>query len=629
MKAILVDIKDISDSREVYQSKPHPFLWIFTYILLVILGSAILWASIGKIEIVVKANGQVRPAAGISTVRNLYGGVVKEIKFEQGSSVKKGDLLYSIEHEALTVEKDNLERQLDELTLELNNLNQYRQSIITEQNIFDENTEPMYFQKVNKLLIEVEFAKIDANYKVIKLEEENKINKDQLSRYINEKNSIEAYIKSLEASKNLIETKTDTDKEYRQKYENYQITYRDINRKYDEQANQIKASNYESIKLSLEDETALRDAYTTLLECIGQARSLFPANDEFSYLYDEYLLKLRDLENQFNEAKKIYNAYKAMELYGVSKVEVENAKVQMDKAEGAFLNFKTGYEAEIQSTIKEKEKSIIELQGRISGSLDKETLTNLNEEDRKNSLKKLHLDEYQAMLDYKEKVIDTINTLNLSIKLGEAELKSIKSEKNDNVEEATQDQSLYIKRIKTQEIVAADERIKSIQQNIKTLEQSVKKAEIDIDNAIVTASIDGAVNVLYEMLPGDFISGGQEVLTIIPDNNTAYTMQVYVSNEDIGELKVNDTVKYNFAALPNKEYGEIRGQIVSISKDAMINESSGQSYYIVKATVPGTKLIGANGKQGEIKVGMLCEANIITKQKTFLRYFLEKIDLLD
>lgn len=231
------------------------------------------------------------------------------------------------------------------------------------------------------------------------------------------------------------------------------------------------------------------------------------------------------------------------------------------------------------------------------------------------------------MLDYKESLIDRINSLNLSIKLGEAELKSLKT----NAKDSSEDQSglLYINRLKAQEIVATDERIKSIEENIKSLKQSIKKIEIDINNAIVTASIDGVVNVLYEMLPGDFLSGGQEVLTIIPDNNTAYTMQIYVSNEDIGELKVNDTVKYNFAALPNKEYGELRGQIVSISKDAMLNEASGQSFYIVKATVPGTTLIGANGKQGEIKVGMLCEANIITKQKTFLRYFLEKIDLLD
>lgn len=627
MKAVLVDIKDMSDSREVYQSKPHPFLWIFTYILLAILGSAILWASLGKVEIVVKANGQVRPAAGISTVRNLYGGVVKEMRFEQGASVRKGDILYTIEHEALTVEKDNLGRQLDELNMELDNLGKYRESIITEQNVFNEETETVYYQKVNKLLIEIEFARIDADYKVVKLDEEININKAQLSKYNNEKISIENYIKSLDANKNLIETKTDTDMEYRQKYENYKITYRDINRKYDEQANQIKASNYEALKLALEEEKTLKNAYSTLLECIAQNKSLFAKDDEFAYLYDEYLLNLRDLENQYMEAKKIYEAYKSMEQYGVSEVEIENARMQMDKAEGTYSNFETSYKADIQKNIKEKEKSILELESRISGSLDKETLLNLNEEDRSNSIKKLYLDERQNMLDYIEKLIDTINSINLSIKLGEVELKSLKSNKT----ESSNDQNglLYINRLKAQEIVATDDKIRSITENIKTLEQSIKKVEIDIDNALVTASIDGAVNVLYEMLPGDFIPGGQEVLTIIPDNNTAYTMQIYVSNEDIGELKVNDTVKYNFAALPNKEYGEIRGQIVSISKDAMINESSGQSFYIVKATVPGTKLIGANGKQGEIKVGMLCEANIITKQKTFLRYFLEKIDLLD
>lgn len=627
MKAVLVDIKDMSDSREVYQSKPHPFLWIFTYILLAILGSAILWASLGKVEIVVKANGQVRPAAGISTVRNLYGGVVKEMRFEQGASVRKGDILYTIEHEALTVEKDNLGRQLDELNMELDNLGKYRESIITEQNVFNEETETVYYQKVNKLLIEIEFARIDADYKVVKLDEEININKAQLSKYNNEKISIENYIKSLDANKNLIETKTDTDMEYRQKYENYKITYRDINRKYDEQANQIKASNYEALKLALEEEKTLKNAYSTLLECITQNKSVFAKDDEFAYLYDEYLLNLRDLENQYMEAKKIYEAYKSMEQYGVSEVEIENARMQMDKAEGTYSNFETSYKADIQKNIKEKEKSILELESRISGSLDKETLLNLNEEDRSNSIKKLYLDERQNMLDYIEKLIDTINSINLSIKLGEVELKSLKSNKT----ESSNDQNglLYINRLKAQEIVATDDKIRSITENIKTLEQSIKKVEIDIDNALVTASIDGAVNVLYEMLPGDFIPGGQEVLTIIPDNNTAYTMQIYVSNEDIGELKVNDTVKYNFAALPNKEYGEIRGQIVSISKDAMINESSGQSFYIVKATVPGTKLIGANGKQGEIKVGMLCEANIITKQKTFLRYFLEKIDLLD
>ena len=138
--------------------------------------------------------------------------------------------------------------------------------------------------------------------------------------------------------------------------------------------------------------------------------------------------------------------------------------MQMDKAEGAFTNFKTGYKADIQKIVKDKEKSIMELESRISGSLDKETLLNLNEEDRENSLKKLYLEERQNMLDYKESLIDRINSLNLSIKLGEAELKSLKT----NAKDSSEDQSglLYINRLKAQEIVATDERIKALKKTL-------------------------------------------------------------------------------------------------------------------------------------------------------------------
>lgn len=629
MKAIIVDIKDMSDSREVYQSKAHPFLWIFTYILLAVIVGAILWASIGKIEIVVKANGQVRPSAGISTVRNLYGGAVKELNFEQGASVKKGDLLYSIEHDALTIEKENLIRQLNDLKNEFNNLNKYRQSILTEQNIFDEIIEPMYYQKVNKLLLEIEFTKNDANYKAVKLEEENSINKAQLLRYSEERNSIEAYIKSLDANKNLIMAKTETDKEYSRKFEKYLINNRDINRSYEEQIKQINASNYESLIITLEEEKALKEAYSTLLDSIRKGEDLYSLNDKYAYLYNDYVLKLRDLANQYYEANDIYEAYKALETYGASKVEVESAKLQMEKAEAAYLNYGTAYKAEIQKNISDKEMSIMDLEGRISGSYDKDTLLQHNEEDRNNSIRKLYLDERQAMLDYKDQITDTINSLNLNMKLGEIELETLQPKPNGEASSEEKRGSLYIDRLKSQEIVTTDERIKAINDNIKAYEQSIKKAEIDIGNAIVTASIDGTVNVLYEMLPGDFLTGGQEVLTIIPKDDSAYTMQIFVSNKDIGEIDINSTVKYNFAALPNNEYGEMRGQIQSISKDAIIDEASGQSYYIVKAAVPGTKLVGASGKQGDIKVGMICEASIITKEKTFLRYFLEKIDLLD
>lgn len=624
MKAILVDIKDMSDSRELYEAKPNSFLWIFTYILLTLIAAAIIWASIGEIEIVVKANGQVRPEAGISTVRNLYGGVVKDVNYEQGLEVKKGDLLYVIEHDTLLIEKENLVRQFEELNNELDNLKKYRESIITEKNLFDNMTEPEYYQKVENLLLELKYTRNNSNYSIVRLEEEIKINQAQLSRYIEEKSSIEKYIMSLDQDKNLVDSETGTDIEYCQKFENYIITKRELDRQYDERINQINANNFETLKLTLNEEIALKEAYELLLLSIKQGKSYFSEENQYSYLYDDYVFNVRNLKNQYEEARDVYEAYKSLENYGVSKVEIENARIQMEKAEGAYLNYESSYLAEIQRIIKEKEINILDLENRICGSSDKETLLKLNEEDRENALKKLYLTERQNMTDLREKISETINTLQLTIKLGEIQLDSILNNKEDN-----SNVMMDVERMKSREIVNTDEHIKSLAENIKTIEQHIKKVELDITNSMVRANIDGTVDVLYEMLPGDFVASGQEVLKIIPDNDTAYKMQIFVSNQDIGELNVGDTVKYNFAALPSREYGEMRGSIVNISKDALLNEATGQSFYVVEATIPGTKLIGSNGKQGEIKNGMLCEASIITKQKSFLRYFLEKIDLLD
>lgn len=624
MKAILVDIKDMSDSRELYEAKPNSFLWIFTYILLTLIAAAIIWASIGEIEIVVKANGQVRPEAGISTVRNLYGGVVKDVNYEQGLEVKKGDLLYVIEHDTLLIEKENLVRQFEELNNELDNLKKYRESIITEKNLFDNMTEPEYYQKVENLLLELKYTRNNSNYSIVRLEEEIKINQAQLSRYIEEKSSIEKYIMSLDQDKNLVDSETGTDIEYRQKFENYIITKRELDRQYDERINQINANNFETLKLTLNEEIALKEAYELLLLSIKQGKSYFSEENQYSYLYDDYVFNVRNLKNQYEEARDVYEAYKSLENYGVSKVEIENARIQMEKAEGAYLNYESSYLAEIQRIIKEKEINILDLENRISGSSDKETLLKLNEEDRENALKKFYLTERQNMTDLREKISESINTLQLTIKLGEIQLNSILNNKEDN-----STVMMDVERMKSREIVNTDEHIKSLAENIKTIEQHIKKVELDITNSMVRANIDGTVDVLYEMLPGDFVASGQEVLKIIPDNDTAYKMQIFVSNQDIGELNVGDTVKYNFAALPSREYGEMRGSIVNISKDALLNEATGQSFYVVEATIPGTKLIGSNGKQGEIKNGMLCEASIITKQKSFLRYFLEKIDLLD
>lgn len=60
MKPIIIEMKDISDSVEVYESKPGRALVSTIYIILGLFVAAFLWMAFSEIEIVVKANGMLR-----------------------------------------------------------------------------------------------------------------------------------------------------------------------------------------------------------------------------------------------------------------------------------------------------------------------------------------------------------------------------------------------------------------------------------------------------------------------------------------------------------------------------------------------------------------------------------------
>lgn len=625
MKDILIDIKELTDSREMYQTKPHPFVWVFTYILIAIIAAAIVWASFGKKEIVVNANGQVRPESGISTVKNVVGGEAESVNYKQGMKVKAGDILYTIKHDDLLMEKEAQNKQLSEQKKELKNLNLYRRSIMTGLNEFDQKTEPMYYEKVRKLLMDIQYTQTDTDYKTTKLNEEKSINSDQLSKYQAEIGCLGSYIKSLDNKKSYFEANSEIERQYGQKYDNYLIMQRELERKYDQQSNEIKTNSFEALKQNLEDEKALLAAYKTLKKSVEEAKNYFSESDRYISLYTDYEFKLNTLKNTYEEQKRLYDAYSALSGVAITKSELENARSGMKKAEGEYTSCKTNFLSELNKNINDKEIKVMELESRISGTLDKGTLLKLNDSDRENALRKLYLDERQAAVDSINKLSDTVNSLKLNIILAKAELKTITDASGDDSKISYS----LVDRTKVQEAVATDEKIKAATDNITTLEQNIKKLQLDIDNAIVKASVDGVVNVLSEVFKGDFVASGNDILTIIPDKNSAFTMQILVNNKDIGELHTGDTVKYSFAALPYREYGQVTGTIKNISKDAVTNQQSGQSFYTVEATVPDGKLVSNSGKQGEIKVGMLCEANIITKQKSYLRYFLEKINLLD
>lgn len=76
MKTTIIEMKDLTDSKEVYASRPNPFMTAFLYCMVGLLVAALLFACFAEIEIVTAASGIVRPNESISTVSSMISGQV-------------------------------------------------------------------------------------------------------------------------------------------------------------------------------------------------------------------------------------------------------------------------------------------------------------------------------------------------------------------------------------------------------------------------------------------------------------------------------------------------------------------------------------------------------------------------
>lgn len=165
MKPILVNNNEMSDSREVYDSKPNPFFTIFIYTILGILVVALTWTYFGKIDIVVKSEGILRPNSQIATVVNTYGGTLEEVFAYDGSLVNVGDVLYTLEHDDLLAELDYYKQQLSDTEHTLKMLDKYKQSVEEGVNYFtDIPAEEEYFVKTKSYLVNYRLAENDLSY---------------------------------------------------------------------------------------------------------------------------------------------------------------------------------------------------------------------------------------------------------------------------------------------------------------------------------------------------------------------------------------------------------------------------------------------------------------------------------
>lgn len=629
MKQEIRDIKDITYSRELYEARPKPWVSAFVYIILAFFVITLLFLAFFQIDVVIKAVGVVRPNRQVSTGKALKSGEIIEVHYEEGQEVRQGEILLVLDYSQQQIAQNQIKEELLQKQKEIAQIEKYIIALKTGENVFNEETEPLYYSKFEKFKWNQIVNKEELNYGKEITEMESKSLQKDIEDLGKEIYDVEKLLVAIESGNHF----TGTTNYYLRKLEKYKLDYDALKRQYDDKIFEVENSqtliysqrSLFDVELNLYGNQKIREALMQQKEEI-----IFEEAEKFSLeeleifqkQYQEYRNQKKQLEENFQSAEKNYELYKSLEKLATTKNQVEEAQKNMQKSKLERDNFISEYSRNITKTVSELELQLLQLQFQNQKEISKETLLENIKEAKDKALKKLTRDEIVVLQEQLKN--DQRKQRQLQFALEKAKIESTKNRQNEYEEEYTN--ILYLKK---SEIFTALENREKLQESVRELETRLATVEREIDNSVMIASQSGRINIITEMVVGDQILAGTEVFTIVPEENTTYKVQILVNNQDIAKVKVGDNIKYHFQALPQKEFGNLTGEVLKISTDTKYDTVSKGNYYSVEASLNEKEVYSYKGEKAKVKIGMINEARIISEQKSILRFLLEKINLLD
>jgi multidrug efflux pump subunit AcrA (membrane-fusion protein) len=165
------------------------------------------------------------------------------------------------------------------------------------------------------------------------------------------------------------------------------------------------------------------------------------------------------------------------------------------------------------------------------------------------------------------------------------------------------------------------------------LKQQVKEGElaaarIDLANrqlerkqAEIRAPISGVV-IKGDVKVSELLEPGKPVVEIA--KQTGFLFELAVASEDFGHLRVGMPARIKLDAYDYQRYGTVTGTVHFLSPDSAVAGGQGKATHIVRIALQSDQ-VGRGDFQGQIKLGMAGQADIVTGEESLLALLVKRI----
>jgi len=630
LKGIIIDLKDITDSREVMESKESPKIRWFIYILLIVIAAAIVFSCFFEIDEYTKVTGEIKTLDASSSVISSSNCKLKEICVSEGQTVKKGDLLFILDADYAREQKEILESKLNGYQSDLANTELLKKCVEKNENLFknDELDSKYYYryeQYKNEVLLSVqEIDKSQLNNNLTNEEKQNNLDatKNSITDKKNQLAEYQSLLKCVENDCEYIGNSNVVRASYEEYNTNlrksallrdqYQSTYETIDAKYNEQSEQEKITSPQVETAKQESDSA----YSALISF--QSSYLSDIRSQIILIENQLISDSDNIE--FQTALNDYNELKMAVEQGY---EYNTNDTDLQISYDQYISGYTALNEEYSNKLTEY-RSLYDRYIQQSGET---VITDTNVYKAKSAYESAQLDVENLKNTFVSQLQSKIEILTNEIKTLENNQKSLELSLK-GIDDLDKYEKLTSNKIKNEAVVALNSEIDSLNENIASVESQLIEISETIKNSEIKASFDGTVTLVNELNPGDIIQSGNQLCSVIPTGAELKVM-LYIPENEISKIEIGQDTEYIFDAIPYNEYGKITGKITSISADSIVNESAGTKFYIAQADLSVLSLKNNDGNTREVKNGMMVEAKTICGSKKAIVWLLEKINFLD
>ncbi|MFV8826414.1 HlyD family efflux transporter periplasmic adaptor subunit [Alkalihalobacterium sp. APHAB7] len=384
MREVIKNINELSDSREVLESKPHPFVPIFISIFVLLLIALLIWSYIGEFDRVAKATGVVRPNDRVSTVQPTISGRVEEVHYQEGQQVTKGDILFTINQEELRMELQNRQLDLQQVKDEIELLKNYRESIERKENLFsgELDKEKDYSDLVDQYLLTVETIKADYAGTIFELDQHrNELNyslqlvevnmKDHQDNYKQVLKEYEFERQGLEKEIDRIETELANERKLKSSIEKNKLDL--------PESDQQRHSQFISFQTKYEKLLAISNEHKRSYENLKETEGI--SQDQIDQAKTQYEISLLEVETFINDTLFVVinriDKFKLQLQELTNKLQYLNDIQQVKVNNDAHVTQKDQL-GDQQKNLVQQEQSLIEMKELALQKLEKDKIVEIN-----------------------------------------------------------------------------------------------------------------------------------------------------------------------------------------------------------------------------------------------------------